>query len=391
MSAIILASGRGERQKPFTDNTNKVMFKVDGIPLIETHVKRLKEVGVKNIVITLFWQGDKIRNHFKGKNYKGLHFFNENGLTGSGTAVSEIMQKYNFDRTIVIYGDTWYEDFYYTFIPVMYKTNNNFITVEKLNSENKYNSGFISYDINDSKAIEISENKILKSNNPNISIGKNSGILVINKDIRGEGDLMNDVLPKYIDNLHVWECGKLWCDIGELNRYIELLLSRYNSSHVEWLNKYHTYIVINFTKKLLFADRIFICGNGGSATTAEHLALDFSKAGGKNAIALNQSGAMSAYGNDEGFENIFVSQLNKHKITDKDIILLISGSGNSPNIKKVIDTFDKDMIVGMTGICGYLENKIKLTLCVGSENIRVVEDAHLAYGHAVTEIMEGLI
>ena len=79
---------------------------------------------------------------------------------------------------------------------------------------------------------------------------------------------------------------------------------------------------------------VYICGNGGSASTANHFANDLVKMCGMKAISLcaNQAIVM-AYANDNGYENIFVEQL-KVFYEKGDILVTISGSGTSKNIVK---------------------------------------------------------
>ena len=79
---------------------------------------------------------------------------------------------------------------------------------------------------------------------------------------------------------------------------------------------------------------VYICGNGGSASTANHFANDLVKLCGIKAISLcaNQAIVM-AYANDNGYENIFVDQL-KVFYEEGDVLITISGSGTSKNIVK---------------------------------------------------------
>lgn len=62
---MILAAGRGERMRPFTDTCPKPMLKVAGIPLIEYHIVKLVKVGITDIVINHAWLGHKIEDYLK--------------------------------------------------------------------------------------------------------------------------------------------------------------------------------------------------------------------------------------------------------------------------------------------------------------------------------------
>jgi D-sedoheptulose 7-phosphate isomerase len=87
-------------------------------------------------------------------------------------------------------------------------------------------------------------------------------------------------------------------------------------------------------KKIKKANYIYIIGNGGSASMANHFANDLVKRCGIKAISLCANEAViMAYANDEGFENIFYSQL-KVFLKKGDLLITISGSGKSKNIVK---------------------------------------------------------
>lgn len=62
-TAMILAAGRGERLRPFTDHTPKPLYPIEGVPVIEHHVSRLAQAGFRNIIINHAWLGDCIRRH----------------------------------------------------------------------------------------------------------------------------------------------------------------------------------------------------------------------------------------------------------------------------------------------------------------------------------------
>ena len=65
MKAMILAAGRGERMKPLTDNCPKPLLTVNGTPLIEHHIKKLAQVGIKDIVINHAWLGKMLEDYLK--------------------------------------------------------------------------------------------------------------------------------------------------------------------------------------------------------------------------------------------------------------------------------------------------------------------------------------
>lgn len=138
--------------------------------------------------------------------------------------------------------------------------------------------------------------------------------------------------------------------------------------------------------------RIYIIGNGGSASTSSHMANDLAvglKRRGIhsfNVISLNDNSAVtSAIGNDIGFDNIFYMQL-KDILTSNDTVIAISCSGNSPNIVKAIN-YAKEVkanIVGLTGFDGGELKElsdIKLHIETQKGAYGLVEDAHLIINH----------
>ena len=107
---------------------------------------------------------------------------------------------------------------------------------------------------------------------------------------------------------------------------------------------------------------VFIIGNGGSASNASHLANDLVKGTLKSmdqtkrlkALALTDNLAlMTAYANDEGYQTIFEQQLRTFA-KPGDLVIAISGSGNSPNVIKAIEWANENGLhtVGVTGFGG---------------------------------------
>jgi D-sedoheptulose 7-phosphate isomerase len=138
--------------------------------------------------------------------------------------------------------------------------------------------------------------------------------------------------------------------------------------------------------------QVFIMGNGGSASTASHFVCDLAKNTRKTgwpgfrAIGLTDNMAIfSAYGNDEGYENVFAQQLN-NLLQPGDVVIAISGSGNSPNVIKAVELANSRgaITVGFTGLTG---GKLKATaqyvIYVPNYKIDQVEDIHLMLEHII--------
>lgn len=141
---------------------------------------------------------------------------------------------------------------------------------------------------------------------------------------------------------------------------------------------------------------IFIMGNGGSASTASHFVGDLSKGTiveGRSrfkAIALTDNiPNMLAWANDSSYEDIFVEQL-KNLMEPGDIVIGISGSGNSMNVIKAIDYANKNggITVGFSGYDGgKLKKYAKENIHVPSSSMQRVEDMHLIIEHLLTSLI----
>lgn len=144
--------------------------------------------------------------------------------------------------------------------------------------------------------------------------------------------------------------------------------------------------------------RVFLFGNGGSAATASHMACDLNKgvSQGKDrafkVICLNDNvPTMMAWANDVSYEEIFLGQL-KNFLVPGDLVVAISGSGNSPNVVRAVEWANSQGAVTV-GLCGYRGGKLKeiahLVVHVDVDDMQVAEDLHLVVGHMATQALCG--
>lgn len=145
--------------------------------------------------------------------------------------------------------------------------------------------------------------------------------------------------------------------------------------------------------------KIFVMGNGGSASTANHMVCDMAKNTRKpgwpsiKIIGLADNMAIfSALANDEGYENVFSQQL-ANLVEPDDVVLAISASGNSKNVLNAIhvarDAGAKT--IGFTGFNGgALGEIVDIQLHVPSDCIEHVEDIHLMLEHLITQALREL-
>jgi D-sedoheptulose 7-phosphate isomerase len=132
---------------------------------------------------------------------------------------------------------------------------------------------------------------------------------------------------------------------------------------------------------------VFIIGNGGSASTASHMALDLNKVGGLRAISLTDASAITAWSNDDSYEQVFANQL-KTLIQEEDVLIAISASGTSPNILSAASYANEKgaYIIGLIGMAGgKLIDLTDVALVCSSVDYGIIEDFHLSLNHILTE------
>lgn len=151
-------------------------------------------------------------------------------------------------------------------------------------------------------------------------------------------------------------------------------------------------IVVTIRRAWAQGRTIFLLGNGGSAATASHLVCDLAKglvAPGRprlKAVALTDNVPLiTAYGNDVSYERVFAEQLASF-VQPGDVVLAISGSGNSPNVLAAVELANEAgaTTIGLTGFRGgKLKRLVQQCVVVESDNMQQIEDAHLVIGHAL--------
>ena len=169
------------------------------------------------------------------------------------------------------------------------------------------------------------------------------------------------------------------------------------------LNKINKKELKNIIKEILTAVKkqrnIFSCGNGGSASTAEHLSCDFSKQACSDTnlnikvFSLNSNvSLMTAVANDISYDDIFSFQLNRFG-KPNDVLLLFSVSGSSRNILKCakVAKRKKIKIISFTGFNGGKIKKIsKYNINFATNNFGIVEDCHLSIMHFISQYIRNI-
>lgn len=166
-------------------------------------------------------------------------------------------------------------------------------------------------------------------------------------------------------------------DLNEINNFINVLINAYEKGN-----------------------NIYIFGNGGSASTASHFACDFNK--GINSKLYKKFKVLSltdniptmlAYANDVDYNLIFLEQL-KNFLKEDDVVIGISGSGNSENVLNAIEYANQknNLTIGITGFDGgYLKKIARHSVNVNVNNMQITEDLHLMITHLVMTVLNNHI
>ena len=185
---------------------------------------------------------------------------------------------------------------------------------------------------------------------------------------------------------------------------LRLSILEKNNLNLELLklnNKIEKIIKIIY-KKLSLGGKIFLCGNGGSAADAQHLAAEFLIRLRPNvnrnpipAISLAMDAStLTACSNDYDFKYIFSRNLDALGNKGKDVLIGISTSGNSQNIIEALKIAKNNKIISI-GLFGKTGGKAMkycdLPINIPSDNTARIQESHIFIGHYIFERVEDLI
>lgn len=149
------------------------------------------------------------------------------------------------------------------------------------------------------------------------------------------------------------------------------------------------------SESLKSGGKMLLLGNGGSQSQAQHIAAEFLGRYALDrkpmrALALSNLSAITAIGNDFGFEHVYERQI--QALCDKnDVVVGLSTSGKSQNVLLAIQAAKARgaKTIGLTGADGtQLETIVDLAIVVPSRNVPRIQEAHLLIGHIVSGIVE---
>ena len=158
-------------------------------------------------------------------------------------------------------------------------------------------------------------------------------------------------------------------------------------------------VAMKIVDSLRAGGKLFLFGNGGSATDAEHLAAEFTgrylkERRGLPAMALNVNlSAITAIGNDYGFDAIFARQMEALGKAG-DVAIGITTSGNSRNVIRALEVAKSLEIftVALTGASGgKVKNIAECTIRIPSQETPRIQECHILTGHILCELVENTL
>ena len=179
--------------------------------------------------------------------------------------------------------------------------------------------------------------------------------------------------------------------ISSLNEHLEVF-QKILTRHLDVINECADLICETLSK----GKKILLCGNGGSAADAQHLAAEFvgryeTERRAYPAIALTtDTSALTALANDYNFEKVFARQI-EALATEGDCLIALSTSGNSPNVIEAVMQARKTgcRVIGMTGAKGKkLASLSDACIMIPSERTARIQEAHITIGHIWCEIFD---
>jgi D-sedoheptulose 7-phosphate isomerase len=179
---------------------------------------------------------------------------------------------------------------------------------------------------------------------------------------------------------------------SDIKKYLQLLEKKLSALNIPQINQ-----AVNIIKAAYDnGNTVFTMGNGGSGTTASHIACDFNKGASANlarkfkVMCLNDNvPSLSAIANDISYDAIFKEQL-KNFLRPGDVVIGISVSGNSKNIIRAIEYANRNGAVTI-GFCGFDGGKLKKTakysIHIKVDDMKVTEDIHSIISHIMMEML----
>ncbi len=425
--AMILAAGKGTRLRPLTNRMPKAMVPVDGRPLLEYTIELLREHGVCEIAVNLHAHADVITEHFGDGSRFGvsLTYSFEPQLLGTAGAVKKLEEFFKDGSFYVVYGDILTRLDLGSLLE-HHRACGAMATIALHQTEDLTRCGVVRQDENGWITSFIEK----PGNGFTADAWANAGIYLVEpallQRMRAETpqDFGRDVFPELVGNgggLAGFRSDAVFWDVGSAERLrlaedwlrmesgreprrsrIGTVAGQYLASVQEAIAGLDRSAIVQIVE-LLFdvrsrGNQVFIAGNGGSSSTASHMAADLTRAASDSSgpplrcrSLTDNVPAVTAWSNDVGVEAAFELQM-EQVVEPGDVLIAISASGRSPNIIAAANAARRQgaSVVGLVGFGGgKLAEIADVAVVVPSDEYGPVEDIHLLLGHLLaTEIRQ---
>ena len=158
-------------------------------------------------------------------------------------------------------------------------------------------------------------------------------------------------------------------------------------------------VVETIARSLAARGRLLVCGNGGSAADAQHIAAELTGRFFRDrrpfpAMALHaNTSSLTAIANDYGYDHVFAREVAAHG-RPGDVLLALSTSGNSESVLRAIEAAREQgmTVIGLTGESGgKMRDLCDICLCVPSASTPRIQECHILIGHTICELLERIL
>jgi len=396
MNALILCAGEGQRLRPLTSEIPKPLMTIRYNKSVLLHlINDILGIGtIQKVFLNVSWKKDKIYEAVRNLDRDRIVIIDEGERAwGQNQTVRFVLQKNNADL-LVCYGDIFCRNFPWEHFVKFWRQ----IDVDGLivvdNRSPLHVGGCVYY-----RGISITsiEEKPQELKTLYDRFGTLSGILILRQGIerklkKEESNLaraLGAALKERKIKLSVYPTTTQITDIGEPRRYLELNDNLHLKEMKRLIDETNGQIYPLWQLICENKGTIYLLGNGGSASVAEHLALDFTKAAGKPAQCLVDISRITAFSNDGSFQDAFAEIVKTSPIREQDILFLISSSGQSENvIRAAIEAKRKGTIVVSISGGGKLASLADVAVIVNTQSVSLVEDIAQHIGHRIVELFK---
>ncbi len=419
LKAILLAAGFGTRLRPLTENIPKCLIKVKGKPLLDIWLSKLEKLGCDEVLINTHYLSEKVEKFISLREQTKMKIIltHEKEILGTAGTLKSNISFFDDAVGLLIHADNYTEDDLFSFLKShKSKPKGCLISMLTFHTDKPSTCGIVK--VNNENIVEAFYEK-KEADYGNLANGAiyafdQEFLDFVKKLSSNENDFSTQIIPKLIGKIYACKTFHEYIDIGSYsslikaimisnkNNYLANSFSTFVNAYLDRLNKCFDesilekieFLAVSLKDAWKNGNQVLICGNGGSAGNAIHIANDFIYGVGAcgekpvlpglrvEALTANPA-VMSCLGNDIGFENIFSHQIDVKGKQD-DILIVLSGSGNSPN---VVNALKKARDKGLTshailafngGLCKNLaDNPIHFEI----DDMQIAEDLQLIIGH----------